>query len=187
MTRWWGRGKWCCGGSEGRKLGRQENPERSLCSLAGLKPGLYTSRSRSRRAHTEKAAARLRQAGKPAALHRVSCRRAGGGGTPWIRPSRGGRGQEQKRGRSARGRGRGWRRGDGALGGEGEVGAFGWELDAAVEAEAGFAEEFGAKAHVFGAIHTPEPELFFVALEEIHGLFELLHGFVEVGSQEKDA
>src|SRR5229473_2711240 len=77
--------------------------------------------------------------------------------------------------------------GDGALGGEGEVGAFGWELDAAVEAEAGFAEEFGAKAHVFGAIHTPEPELFFVALEEIHGLFELLHGFVEVGSQEKDA
>jgi hypothetical protein len=78
----------------------------------------------------------------------------------------------------------GW---DVALGSEREIGALRGKLDAAVEPEAGFAEEFGGKAHVFGAIDTPEPELFFVALEEIDRFFELLHGFIEIGSQEKDA
>jgi hypothetical protein len=146
MTRWWGKGKWCCGGSEGCRSGAQKNPERSLCSLAGLKPGLYT-----RLAAGEDGAGDFHGFGQATA--------------DWAEDEGG----------------------DGALGSEGEVGGFGWELEAAVEAEAGFAQEFRAKAHVFGAIDAPEPELFFVALEEIHRLFELLHGFVEVGSQEKDA
>src|SRR5216683_977057 len=158
MTRWWGRGKWCCGGSEGRRVpGPKKIPERSLCSLAGLKPGLYTRGKRRQDCRTP---------------HRLVAGEQGTGGLHGFGEAAAD-GAENKSG-------------DGALGSEREIGAFGWELDAAVEAEAGLAQEFGAKAHVFGAIHTPEPELFFVALEEIHGLFELLHGFVEVGSQEKD-
>jgi hypothetical protein len=84
-----------------------------------------------------------------------------------------------------------------AHGAEGEGGDFGFGLDreigglagefaAAVEGQSGFAKEFGGKAHVFGAIDAPEPQLFFIALEKIQGLFELGHGAIEGGSQEKD-
>jgi hypothetical protein len=64
---------------------------------------------------------------------------------------------------------------------------LGGKLDAAVEAEAGFAQEFGGKAHVFGAVDAPEPQFLFVALQEIDGFLELLHGLIEAGSQVKDA
>src|ERR1700680_4745767 len=77
--------------------------------------------------------------------------------------------------------------GDAALGSERETSALGRKFEAAVQTETAFAEELGAKAHVFGAVHTPEPELFFVALEKIQGLFQLFHGFVEVVSQVKNA
>ena len=77
----------------------------------------------------------------------------------------------------------GW---DGALRRQGEISGLRRKFDAAVEAEAGFAQEFGAEAHVFGAIDAPEPELFFVALQEIDGFLELFHGFIEVGSQIED-
>ncbi len=61
------------------------------------------------------------------------------------------------------------------------------KLDAAIEAQAGFAQEFGAEAHVFGAIDAPEPELFFVALQEIDGFLEFFHGLIEIGGQKKDS
>jgi hypothetical protein len=77
--------------------------------------------------------------------------------------------------------------GDVALRREGQIGALGRKLDAAVEAEAGFAEEFGGKAHVFRAVDAPEPQFLFVALQEIDGFLELLHGLVEAGGQVKDA
>jgi hypothetical protein len=77
--------------------------------------------------------------------------------------------------------------GDGALWGKREIGAFAGKFDAAVEPKAGFAQEFGRKAHIFGTVDAPEPKLFFVALEEIDGFLELFHGFIEVGGQEKDA
>src|SRR5882757_9223629 len=77
--------------------------------------------------------------------------------------------------------------GDIALWSYREICGFGGKLDATIEAQAGFAQEFGAEAHVFGAIDAPEPELFFVALQEIDGFLELFHGFIEIGGQEKDA
>jgi len=76
--------------------------------------------------------------------------------------------------------------GDGALGRQGEIGGFVRKFDATVEPQAGFAEEFRGETHIFGAIDSPKPELFLMALEEIHRLLELFHGFVEVGSQVKD-
>jgi hypothetical protein len=76
---------------------------------------------------------------------------------------------------------------DVTFGSKSEIGALGWELEATVEMEVGFAEEFGAEAHVFGAFNAPEPEFFLVALKEINGFLELLHGFIKAGSQEIDA
>jgi hypothetical protein len=78
----------------------------------------------------------------------------------------------------------GW---DGALWREGEIGGFGREFDAAIEAEAGFAKEFGAEAHVFGSIDAPKPELFFVTLQEIDRFLQFFHGFIEIGGQKEHA
>src|SRR5712691_9720875 len=66
-------GKWCCGGREGRKLGRQENPERSLCSLAGLKPDLYTRGNR-RQFAAQLATGSHRKSGGPPAAGRLDRR-----------------------------------------------------------------------------------------------------------------
>jgi hypothetical protein len=61
------------------------------------------------------------------------------------------------------------------------------KLKAAVELEASFLEEFGGEADIGGAIHSPEPELLFLALEEVEGVMELLHGAIKGGSQKEDA
>ena len=76
--------------------------------------------------------------------------------------------------------------GDIPFGLEGEVGSLAGELGTLVHVQAGFLEEFGGKAHVLSAVYSPEPELFFVALEEMQGFFELLHGAIEGGCQEVD-
>src|SRR5579885_3590036 len=41
------------------------------------------------------------------------------------------------------------------------------------------------KSQVSGTVYTPEPELFLIALEKVHGFLELLHGTVKGGGQEK--
>lgn len=69
---------------------------------------------------------------------------------------------------------------------DGKVGRFAGKFAAAIEGQSGFTEEFGGKAHVFGAVDAPEPQLFFIALQKIQRLFQLGHGAVEGGSQEKD-
>jgi len=46
------------------------------------------------------------------------------------------------------------------------------------------AEELGGEAHVFGAIHAPEPEFLLVPLEKVQTLLELLHGSVKRRSEE---
>jgi hypothetical protein len=61
------------------------------------------------------------------------------------------------------------------LGHQGKVRSFAREFAAAIKFEARFAKEFGGEAHVLGAVHSPEPQLFFVALQEVQALFELLH------------
>jgi len=75
--------------------------------------------------------------------------------------------------------------GDITFGLEGKVGSLARELGTLVHVQSGFLEEFGGKAHVLSAVNTPEPELFFVALEEMEGFFELLHGAIKGGSQEE--
>jgi hypothetical protein len=77
-------------------------------------------------------------------------------------------------------------RGDFGFGLDGEIGGFAGKFAAAVEGQSGFAEEFGGKAHVFGAIDAPEPQFFLIALEKIQGFFELGHRAAEGRSQEKD-
>ena len=74
-----------------------------------------------------------------------------------------------------------------ALRSNGEIGSFAWKFDAAIKLKAGVFEEFGGEAHVFAAVHTPEPEFFFVALEKVEGFFELFHGAVKGGSKEEHA
>src|SRR5215471_1076561 len=61
------------------------------------------------------------------------------------------------------------------------------ELIAAVKAEPGFLQELSGEAQVFGAVHAPEPQLFFIPLEEVQTLFELFHGAVKGAGQEIDA
>ena len=69
---------------------------------------------------------------------------------------------------------------------DGEVGGFARKFVAAVQVETGFLEKLGGEAQVCGAVHAPEPEFLFIALEEMEGLLELLHGAVEGGSKEED-
>src|SRR5213082_62960 len=58
------------------------------------------------------------------------------------------------------------------------------EFVSAVQPHAGFPEKLRRKAHVFGALHSPEPQLVFLPLQEIQRLFQSLHGAVKRGSQE---
>lgn len=70
---------------------------------------------------------------------------------------------------------------------KGEDGSFPWEFIAAIELQAGVFQEFRGKTHILGAVYTPEPQLFLVALQEAQRLLELLHGSVKGGGQEEDA
>src|SRR6266481_2280069 len=54
---------------------------------------------------------------------------------------------------------------------------------AAIKLQAGVFQEFSRKTHVFGAVHTPEPQLFLVALQEMQRLPEFLHCPVKRGGQ----
>jgi len=73
-----------------------------------------------------------------------------------------------------------------ALGNQGDVSGFAWEFPAHIQLQTRFAQEFGGKAHIGSAIHSPEPELLFVALEKVEGLLQLFHGAVKGGRQKKD-
>jgi hypothetical protein len=73
-----------------------------------------------------------------------------------------------------------------ALGLEREVRGFAGELDPAIEEETNVFEELGGKGDIFGTVNAPEPEFFFVALQEAERLLEFLHGAVEGGGQEED-
>src|SRR6267142_144336 len=77
--------------------------------------------------------------------------------------------------------------GDLALRSQRDAGGFTWKFNTAVELQSRLFEKLSRKAHVFGAVHTPEPELLFLALQEIQALLELLHGPVEGPSEKKDA
>jgi hypothetical protein len=77
--------------------------------------------------------------------------------------------------------------GDSALRLYGEIGGLAREFGAIIEAHAGFLEKLSGETHVFGAVDTPEPKLFFIPLEEVEGLLELFHGAIKGRSQKKDA
>lgn len=74
-----------------------------------------------------------------------------------------------------------------AFGSQRYAGSLPWEFSAAVELQPRVFEKFSRKTHVFGAVHTPEPQLFFLALQEIQTLFELLHGAVKRPRKKKHA
>jgi hypothetical protein len=73
------------------------------------------------------------------------------------------------------------------LGHQGQVCGLARKFAAAIEFQTRFAKEFGGEAHVLGAIYTPEPQFFFVALQKVQALFQLLHAPIKRGSQKKDA
>jgi len=72
------------------------------------------------------------------------------------------------------------------FGRDGQVGGLAGKLEAAIQAQAGFLEELGGEAQVFGAVHTPEPKLFLVALKEVESFLKLFHGAIERAGQEVD-
>src|SRR5467141_3840211 len=73
-----------------------------------------------------------------------------------------------------------------ALRSQRDAGGFSWKFSAAVELQSRLFEKLSRKAHVFGAVHTPKPQLLFLALEEIQALLELLHGPVKGPGKKKD-
>src|SRR6266404_3536248 len=77
--------------------------------------------------------------------------------------------------------------GDLALRSQRDAGGFSWKFCAAVQLQSRLFEKLSRKAHVFGAVHTPEPQLLFLALQEIQALLELLHGPVKGRGEKKDA
>src|ERR1700751_5242467 len=62
---------------------------------------------------------------------------------------------------------------------ERKEGGFPGEFIAPIELQAGVFQKFCRKTHVPGSIHSPEPQLFLVALQEVQRLLELLHGAVK--------
>jgi hypothetical protein len=74
-----------------------------------------------------------------------------------------------------------------ALGFNREIRGFARKFDAAIEMKTTFSQKLSGEAGVGGAIHSPKPELFLVALEELEGFLELLHSAVERPSKEEDA
>ena len=77
--------------------------------------------------------------------------------------------------------------GDLALRSQRNAGGFFWKFNAAVKLQSRLFEELSRKAHIFRAVHTPEPQLLFLALQEIQALLELLHGPVKGPGEKKDA
>jgi hypothetical protein len=76
---------------------------------------------------------------------------------------------------------------DVAFGFERETRGFAWKLEAAVEEQTDFFKEFRRERQVGSAVDTPEPKLFFIALEEAETFFELLHGAIKGRGQEENA
>jgi hypothetical protein len=68
----------------------------------------------------------------------------------------------------------------------GKAGGLAGKFLAAVELHSGFFQEFGGKSQVFGTVHAPEPEFFFVALQEVKALFQLFHGAIEGAGKKID-
>lgn len=69
---------------------------------------------------------------------------------------------------------------------EGKIGRLAGKLNAAIELKTGFLQEFCGKTEISGAVYTPKPELFLIALEEVERVLELFHGTVEGGGQEEN-
>ena len=74
-----------------------------------------------------------------------------------------------------------------ALWAQRNIGGFAREFGTLIKLETGFFQKFSGETQVFGAVHAPKPELFFMALEEVQGLFELFHGAIERRGQKEYA
>ena len=66
-----------------------------------------------------------------------------------------------------------------ALRRQGKIGGAARKFGTVIQFQPCLAEELGGKAHILGAVDSPEPELLLMALEEVERLFELLHGPVK--------
>ena len=75
------------------------------------------------------------------------------------------------------------KRRDIALRSDRHAGRFAWKFLPAIELEAGLFQKFRRKSQVFCAINAPEPELFFIPLQEIQTFLQLFHGTVKRTSQ----
>src|SRR4029077_20734748 len=73
-----------------------------------------------------------------------------------------------------------------ALRRNGEAWNLAREFLAAVKLQTSFFQKFGGETQVLGTVHTPEPELFLVALQEVESFFQLLHGAIQGAGEEID-
>jgi len=73
------------------------------------------------------------------------------------------------------------------LGQKRETSGLARKFSTAIQLKSSLAKKFRGKAHVFGAVNAPKPKLFFLALQEVQGLLELLHGPIKRGAEEKHA
>src|ERR1700723_1143508 len=71
------------------------------------------------------------------------------------------------------------KRRDFALRSQRKIGGSARKLRAMVQLHSCLAEKLGGEAHVFGAVDAPEPQLPLMTLEEVQGLFQLLHSAVK--------
>src|SRR5271155_6188697 len=70
---------------------------------------------------------------------------------------------------------------------QGQVRGLARKFPTTIQFQSSLAEELCRKAHIFGAVDAPEPELLFLALQEVQRLLKLFHGPIKGRSEEEDA
>lgn len=80
-----------------------------------------------------------------------------------------------------------YERRDLTLGSKRKIGSPAWKFRAMIQLEPCLAQKLGGKSHVLRAIHTPEPQLFLMPLQEVQGFLEFLHRAVKRRSQEENS
>jgi hypothetical protein len=79
------------------------------------------------------------------------------------------------------------KRGHFALRSQRHVGSLLRKFPAAVQPQSRVLEKLSRETHIFGAVHTPKPQLLFLTLEEIQSLFQFFHRAIEGGCEKVDA
>ena len=65
------------------------------------------------------------------------------------------------------------------LGHQGQICRFARKFATTIKLQSRFAKELGGETHILGPVHSPEPQFFLVALQEVQALFELFHAAIK--------